>query len=394
MLTKISEVFETLLKAFTEAPEVSDVKPSNHLTSSAPEPSMFLRNAVFAFFFLGILALLGLMMWQFITSIIFAGILAGTFLPVNRFLKSRLRIPAGVSAILVCGMIILLVVIPSIYIVAHLANEVRQVYLYTRDSLSEEVLINFMFGQSEVAKLGREIFAYVGIEYSYETIRDYVFEAGQAVSLAVLNRLNEILSDVLVFSFQFVMMMLFIFSILLYGSHLKRFLFDLSPLPEEDEQLLIDRFNQMNYVTLVTNGLGGVLQGVLAGGAMWLVGFSSVLLWTVMMVVLAFIPLIGISFVYIPATIYLIAVGEYVSAVFFFLWCSAVAFLTENWFKPMWVGNRIKISSMAVLFSIIGGMAVFGTAGIFYGPLVLTLFLTFVDLYHARYVPRLEEGGE
>jgi predicted PurR-regulated permease PerM len=191
------------------------------------------------------------------------------------------------------------------------------------------------------------------------------------------------------------MMMLFIFSILLYGSQLKRFLFDLSPLPEEDEQLLIDRFNQMNYVTLVMNGLGGVLQGVLAGGAMWLAGFSSVLLWTVMMVVLAFIPLIGISFVYIPATIYLIAVGEYVAAVLFFVWCSAIAFLTENWLKPMWVGNRIKISSMAVLFFIIGGMAVFGTAGIFYGPLVLTLFLTFVDLYHARYVPRLgEEGGE
>lgn len=354
---------------------------------------MFLRNFVFAVLFLGVIALVVWMAMPFLTALIFAGILAGSFLPVMRLLTDRLKLSRSLASLLVCVMIIGLVVMPCIYIVAQLAGEVREVYFHLKGSLDQEIITNFMFGEGRSASYARKVFGWVGIDYNYETIRDFVIQTGQNVSLAVLNKLNEILSEVLVFSFQFVMMMLFIYTILLYGPDLKQFLFDLSPLPEEDEQLLIDRFNQMNYVTLVTNGLGGVIQGGLAGLGMLLTGIESVLLWTVLMVILAFIPLVGISFVYIPATIYLIAVGSYWSAGLFFLWCTAVAFLTENWFKPFFVGNRIKISGILVLFSIIGGMAVFGTAGIFYGPLVVTLFLTLVDLYHARYVPRLTDRG-
>ncbi len=349
---------------------------------------MILRNIVFAALFLGVLALVFVMAWPFLTPIIFGGILAGSFLSVMRFATDRLKFSRNLSAILVCVLILLLVILPGLYIVAQLAGEVRQVYLYLKGSLDQEVITGFLFGDGSTARTAREIFGYIGVDYNYETIRTFILDTAQNVSLALLNQLNTLLSEMLVFSFQFVMMMLFTYSILLYGPDLKEYLFRLSPLPREDVQLLVDRFNQMNYVTLITNGLGGILQGVLGGLALWIAGLDSILLWTFIMIILAFIPIVGISFVYIPATIYLVAVGHYWTALFVFIWCSAVAFLTENWLKPLFVGGRVKISSILVLFSIIGGMGVFGPAGIFYGPLVVILFLTFVDIYHDRYAPR------
>jgi predicted PurR-regulated permease PerM len=63
-----------------------------------------------------------------------------------------------------------------------------------------------------------------------------------------------------------------------------------------------------------------------------------------------------------------------------------VALIIENWFKPWFIGQRIKINSLFVLFCIIGGISYFGIPGIFYGPIIGIVFLTLVDLYHAHYL--------
>jgi len=44
------------------------------------------------------------------------------------------------------------------------------------------------------------------------------------------------------------------------------------------------------------------------------------------------------------------------------------------------------------LFSIFGGLAVFGAAGIFYGPLIIIIFFTIVELYHKKYASIINEA--
>ena len=180
-------------------------------------------------------------------------------------------------------------------------------------------------------------------------------------------------------------MMIVIYGLLIKGDVLKKYVFELSPLPEEQEQTILTKFNQMNYVTLVCNGIGGVIQGVLGGIALYFAGIGSVILWTVLMIILAFIPLVGISIVTLPASLYLMLTGSVSSGVILLLFTTAVGLVVENWFKPKFIGERIQIDSTFVLLAIIGGMAVFGMAGIFYGPIIGILFLTHVELYHEHY---------
>ena len=147
----------------------------------------------------------------------------------------------------------------------------------------------------------------------------------------------------------------------------------------------MEKFNQMNFVTLVCNGLGGLIQGILAGIGFWFAGIKLIVLWTTIMIILAFIPLLGISIIYIPACIYLAVTGKTITSIALFIYCTLVALVTENWFKPLFIGKRIEISPLLVLFTIIGGMSVFGVGGIFYGPVIAILFLTMVELYHSFY---------
>ena len=363
----------------------------------------------FGLLFVGLVFLLVVMAWPFKTPIIFALIVGGAFYPVMDYLATRRRWNRTLAASVVCLLILLVVLLPTIFIAARLVSEVNYVIEtvkteftvqqsdgidaqgnpITREEFTVDSLRTYMFGDTPVADFGREVFEVLGEEYTPENVRDQIVSRAQSISEPAMDALNSILKNTLNFLFQFFMMLLVIFAVLQQGPRLKEFLLALSPLPREDEQLLIDRFNQMNFVTMVCNGLGGVIQGCLAGIGFFAAGFRSSLLWTVVMIVLAFVPLVGISFVYVPACIYLIIKGEYLACGLLFAWCTLVALWTENWFKPRFMGNRVSINSMLVFLSIIGGMSVFGVAGIFYGPLIVIIFLTFVELYHEKYARRI-----
>ena len=74
------------------------------------------------------------------------------------------------------------------------------------------------------------------------------------------------------------------------------------------------------------------------------------------MVVLAFIPLVGISIIYIPACIYLYFKGKIIASIVLFIYCTVISILTENWFKAQFIGKRVQINSLLVFFSILGGL--------------------------------------
>ena len=175
-------------------------------------------------------------------------------------------------------------------------------------------------------------------------------------------------------------MLVFIYSLLIKGTEIKNFLFKIIPLQDEVVSLTFDRFNQMNFVTLVCNGIGGIIQGVSAGFIFFICGIESIFLWTVVMIILAFIPLVGISIISVPAGIYLIITGNTFLGIFLITACALIAFAVENFFKPKFTGNRVKIDPILLLFGILGGLSYFGMAGIFYGPIIIAMFLNFVQI--------------
>jgi predicted PurR-regulated permease PerM len=321
-------------------------------------------------------------------SLAFASITAGTFYPLYRRLGERFKLKAETAAGITTTVIVFLLVIPVILIILQVSKETVSLYANVRAGLSLAEVRNFLFGEGPVAQALIAFSDITGVEVNLNELYGALLSKAQSYSGKVFGTVNNWVSDTISFLFNFLIMILAIFTIFLEGDKLKNFFFKLSPLPDEQEQIILEKFAQMNYVTLICNGLGGVIQGLLAGLGLWLAGFESIFLWSTMMVILAFIPLLGISLVTIPATIYLFATGNQTSAVIFFLYTSVVALFVENWFKPKFMGKRIKVNSLLLLFYIIAGMGTFGMAGIFYGPLICIIFLTMVDIFQEYYLPR------
>ncbi len=311
--------------------------------------------------------------------------MAGSFAPLNTRLKDKLGNREQLSAILTCIVILMVVILPCVYILLQLSKESIELYRSVKDGLSRDSVNNFLFGNGTFAGLVSTFTDFFNIEVSMTEIEAKVLEVVQGASGQMFSFVNGLFSNIISFSFNFILMLLTTYSLLLDGARLKEFMLKLSPLPDDQEIKIVEKFNQMNYVTLVCNGVGGLIQGLLAGIAFWILGISNIFLWFVLMVILAFIPLLGISVITIPASIYLILIGHTASGIILFIWCAIVGLVVENWFKPKFIGKRIQINSMLVLFYIIGGMAVFGMAGIFYGPLICVIFMTIVEIYHENY---------
>ncbi|WP_428353425.1 AI-2E family transporter [Methyloprofundus sp.] len=345
----------------------------------------FVPTLYFTSLFLFLIYLLWIMIQPFLGAVIFAAIITGSIYPLFIRLIEKTHISYKLAALIMCIAIIFVVFLPTILLVSILSKEAVILYQHLSTGFSNEMVNNFFFGDGYFSGLMQRASVLTGIEINSEVIKSGILGQIKSVSALTIKTVNNLVGNLVSFIFKFVIMILVIYALLAEGVFLKRFLLKLSPLPDDQEELIIEKFNQMNFVTLVCNGLGGLIQGVLAGIGFWFAGLSLIALWTTLMIILAFIPLLGISIIYIPACIYLAIIGDTYSSVILFTYCTLIALVTENWFKPMFIGKRIQINSLLVLLTIIGGMTVFGVGGIFYGPVIAILFLTTVELYHKFY---------
>ena len=173
------------------------------------------------------------------------------------------------------------------------------------------------------------------------------------------------------------------------------------PLREAEQQQMLDRCVSVARATLKGTLLIGLVQGTLGGLALAVAGVSGAVLWGLMMVVLSVIPIIGGALIWVPAAIALVVRGEWINALGLALFCSLVIGSVDNLLRPRLVGQDIQMSALLILFSTLGGIAVFGAIGFILGPIVAALFVTMWEIFRQAYrddldaepTPRIEFPG-
>ncbi|RLB98795.1 MAG: AI-2E family transporter, partial [Deltaproteobacteria bacterium] len=136
------------------------------------------------------------------------------------------------------------------------------------------------------------------------------------------------------------------------------------PLEDKDEQRMLDKFTSVTRATLKGTAVIGVIQGTLAGAAFAAVGIPSAVFWGTVMAVLSFIPGIGSALVWAPAALVLVAGGNWGRGLALGLWCAVVVGGVDNFLRPRLVGKDTQMHELMILFSTLGGIAMFGVLGV------------------------------
>jgi len=133
----------------------------------------------------------------------------------------------------------------------------------------------------------------------------------------------------------------------------------------------------------VAQGVLGValIQSVLAGIGLLVMGVPYAGIWAVLVLLLAIIqlpPLLILG----PIIVYEFSVAETVPAVIFMIW-SLIVSVSDGFLKPLFLGRGMDIPMLVILLGAIGGMILSGIIGLFVGAVVLavgyTLFMAWLD---------------
>lgn len=343
----------------------------------------------FLILFLLSILLLGRILWPFLSILVLSYLLAGIFKPLYSFMHRKLS--QNFASLLTCMLIILLVFIPLVFFVVALSQEAFALYQWGKDAnlaLKFKELHDSAFWLKAQTFLGT-----FGVSVETEGINEALSGLAKVVGLFLYNQASAWAANLMQFVFQFFMMILVIFFLLIDHDRLINYVLHLSPLPDDQERRLIQKFEEIAGAVLIGNGICGLIQGVLGGLLFTILNIGPPVLWGGMMAILAFLPIFGIGLVLIPAGIILLFKGSIASGVFVLIFYVTLSFSVEYLLKPKMVGEQVQMHTLLVFLAIMGGLSVFGFLGIIYGPLIVTGFLTLADIYLANYDRYIKEGG-
>jgi predicted PurR-regulated permease PerM len=161
----------------------------------------------------------------------------------------------------------------------------------------------------------------------------------------------------------------------------------LSPLSTLEMDRLLRRVGETIHATIYGMLAVSSVQGVLGGLMFWWLGLAAPLLWGVVMALLAVVPVLGAIIVWLPAALFLLAEGSWGKALTLILWGALVVGTIDNLLRPILVGSRLKLHTVLAFMSVIGGLMLFGAAGIILGPVALTVTTVLLAIWRDRANP-------
>src|SRR5690606_33390141 len=143
-----------------------------------------------------------------------------------------------------------------------------------------------------------------------------------------------------------------------------------APLAPRVLDRLASAFHQAGRGLLVGTGLTALAQGALAGVLYAAFGVPRALLLGLLSAAGALFPVVGTAIVWLPVCAGLALTGQVGKALGLAAFCVGLVGTIDNVLRP-WLSRRFEVGMPVpiVLVAMLGGIAVFGGAGLFFGPL-------------------------
>jgi predicted PurR-regulated permease PerM len=290
--------------------------------------------------------------------------------PVHEWLK-RGRLPSWLSALLTVFIFIIVLCGPLLFIGRIVFNQSQDVY---RTVVSEGSAKPFL--DTIETKVNAILPDMINLDINEKT--------SEFISY-VSDNIANIFRETLAGFFSFLLMILIIFYFLKDGAEWKRALVVLSPLGDKDDEKIISRLALSVNAVIKGSLFVALVQGILMGIGLTIFHVPNPALWGVVAAMAAFLPMIGTSLVSGPAIIYLLYSGNTGAAIGLLIWATLAVGLIDNFLSPHIVGKKIKLPSLMVLFSVLGGISLLGPVGILIGPLTISLLYTLISIYRDEF---------
>jgi predicted PurR-regulated permease PerM len=328
------------------------------------------------------------MISSFTVTLLLAGIFAGLLRPFYNRLLTPFRERRSLASVCTILVFVLAVVIPLLVFFGVVVGEAFDISKSAAPWIERQIR-----EPDRVFEWFQNLPGFERIEPYRDDILHRLASVAGNVGNFVFRGLSAATTGTVTFLFQFFIFLYALFFFLRDGDALMRKIMYYLPLSSKDEVRLMAKFSSVTRATLKGTLVIGVIQGGMAGIGLAVAGVGGAVFWGTIMVVLSIIPGIGTALVWVPAAIYLLAVGKVLAAVLLIVYCALIVGSVDNLLRPRLVGRDTRMPDLMILLGTIGGILLFGIVGFILGPVIAALFITVWEIYGSAFDYALVESS-
>jgi len=321
----------------------------------------------------------------FAEAFFLAAVLAGTLYRWQDRLSERLGGRRNVAASLLCVAVAIAILGPIAGVGAYAVKESVAGVRFVTETVRSEGMTGLLDRlPASLRELGHDVVARLPMEPSEldEALQKQGADQGKKAAGVVTTALASTGAALL----QTGMMLIALFFLLVDGGKLVSWIEQVSPLKPGQALELLREFRRVSGSVLISSIATAGVQAAAALVGYLIAGVPHPLFFTVITFFMAFIPAVGGGGVALLAALLLVVQGKVWLALFLAVWAVFVVGLVDNLVKPLLAKRGMQMHGAIVFFSLLGGLAAFGTVGLLLGPLIVSAFLALVRIYQRDFV--------
>lgn len=313
-----------------------------------------------------------LVLMPFLPGFIWAAVLVAAFRPLHTRLSGwfggRTWLASSVLTLLVAAFVVVPAVVAGVQV-------------------TQGAIEAFQWAQSHYAAEGFDL----GLDQRWPWVADAVERAKELIGLAnvdlqaamvtaikkvgnlVAAKGPRIVGSMLGMVFSFVVMIVTMVVFFNDGPKIVATIAGVLPLPRDKAERVLHDLGTMTRSVFFSVGLTALVQCLLAGVMLLILGVPNAFKFTAMFFFAALIPGVGTALVWVPLAIWLAATGRPWASGIFAIWCAGVVGTIDNVLRPLFARSGVKLPGMMLVVGMVGGLIAFGIVGLFLGPIVLYL---------------------
>lgn len=323
---------------------------------------------------LGITLLFLSMMAPFAVAIFLGAIIAILCYPL--FDKCLKQMPRAIAALTVTCIVTLGVLIPfvlTLYLGTYRTLNFVSKYKILKDNQSIEQIIETPVAKKWISKVPK----FIPLD------RDWIYEQCLEFTQTVIEKLSgaigRFISGMPGILMAFFVVILSTYFFLLDGAQFLRFLSSISPLGLNRSVELYTTFETSCRGVVMGLFASALAQAVLMTFLFAITQLPNALLIGLATVVAGMVPLVGSAPIWIAATLYLAVNGSW--GYFTIMLTGGIAVATiDNVIRPMIMKDHAQMHPMLALISVLGAVNMMGPTGIFLGPIIAAVFVSFLKI--------------
>lgn len=312
------------------------------------------------------------LLWPFPVEVFLASCLACLCLPLYRHLQKSMERRLAVTCM---ALILTLSIVLPLTIIALLVTPQAVNGLKMLDNLQRSGWFQGAEAQGLLESVDAWLRLFPGMEKGVRELAGEAASMAGATLRALLTQGLGLAGSTLGLVVRLLVLIVLTMVAILYAPSFYRFALILTRFSSAVLDRFVRAIRQATRSVLVGVVFVAMIQGVLCGVGFQVAGLRAPAFWGLVAALVAPIPIVGTSLVWIPACIYLWFGVSKAAAVGLMLWCCLAVVGADNFLRPFFLRGGLNAPFSVVLIAILCGIIAFGAVGVVAGPVMAAFAL-------------------